>query len=69
MTRKLSRDGRRLRVTEPARMREQMVELECPWCAGSLAMDGECVEFDCATCAIVVEFAPDPIVEFVAVAA
>ena len=50
-------------------MREQMVELECPWCAGSLAMDAERLQLDCATCAIVLEFAPDAIVELVAVAA
>jgi len=45
-----------------------MMNVECPWCAGSATVvegDG----FSCPDCAIAVDLAPDPITEPIAVAA
>jgi len=46
-------------------------ELDCPWCPGSLtiAADTSSDEAACVTCSIVVDMAPEPIAEHVALAA
>ena len=46
-------------------------ELDCPWCSGSMtfAADMSNDTAGCATCSIVVEMAPDPIADPVALAA
>lgn len=46
-----------------------MLNVECPWCAGPLALDEERSEAECAACAIRVEIAPEPLPEPVALAA
>ena len=46
-----------------------MINVECPWCAGSATIEvAEGDAFECSGCAIRVEIAPDP-VESVALAA
>jgi transcription elongation factor Elf1 len=45
-------------------------EFDCPWCDGPMAStDDDIHSAACATCSIVVEFAPDPLVTDVALAA
>ena len=46
-------------------------ELDCPWCSGSMtiAADTSSDTAACATCSIVVEMAPDPVADVVALAA
>jgi uncharacterized Zn finger protein (UPF0148 family) len=47
-----------------------MLHLECPWCAGSVAVeiaDGDA--FHCPDCSVRVEFAPEPLEAPVAIAA
>ena len=46
-------------------------ELDCPWCSGSMTIDADTSSDTaaCATCSIVVDMAPEPITEHVALAA
>jgi hypothetical protein len=40
-----------------------MVDLDCPWCEGSLALDDDIGAVTCETCGVRAELAPDPLVE------
>jgi primosomal protein N' len=45
-----------------------MINVTCPWCDGPMAVEDDRPDLDCPDCSIVVEFAPDPRVEFAAAA-
>ncbi len=48
-------------------------DLECPWCTGAMTLATETATagdaFACETCSIIVELAPDPMADRLALAA
>jgi len=45
-----------------------MINVTCPWCDGPMAVDEARPALECDACAVVVGFAPDPLVELAAAA-
>ena len=45
-----------------------MINVTCPWCDAPMAVDDDCTDLECIECAVVVGFAPDPLVELAAAA-
>jgi primosomal protein N' len=46
-----------------------MLDLDCPWCEGSMAVDDDRSQVECDACGVRVELAADPVVERAALAA
>ena len=43
-----------------------MTNVTCPWCDGPMAVDDDRPVLECTECVVLVEFAPDPLVELAA---
>jgi hypothetical protein len=46
-----------------------MLDLDCPWCEGSMAADDDLTRVECDACGVCVDLAADPVVERAALAA
>jgi len=46
-----------------------MLDLDCPWCEGSLTLDDEAHEVSCEDCGVRVALAADPSIERMPLAA
>jgi hypothetical protein len=54
---------------EPAGPEEgSMMDVDCPWCDGPMAVERDRAVVECRECGVVVEFAPDPLAELAAAA-